>query len=121
MSLTAELPQVMVGVQVAPPHPIRVRHRAKESMINSQLLGHAEPIHFSKGLSKVLLKYSGTHPGSALFQGWNGPETWFPRGWLPERNIFQSRCGYGGSEWRRFDLARGGQKCAPYMADHLCC
>lgn len=44
--LSTELPQMVVGMEVSPPHPFQIRHRAKKSMIDSHLLWIAEPVQF---------------------------------------------------------------------------
>jgi hypothetical protein len=49
--LSSELPEMMIGMQIAPPHPILMRHRAKKRVVAQCLVRPAEPFHFGKRFS----------------------------------------------------------------------
>ena len=119
--LSAELPQVVVGMQVSPAHPISIRHRTKESMVNTNLVRLAEPVHFSKSVSKILLEAAGTHSRRTLLQRRKSPEVVFPLDRLPKRVGLQNRARHRYDDRTRLYLAHSGKKGTPHMADHFCC
>lgn len=75
-SLPAELPQVMVGVQIAPAKPFRSRHWAEDWMRDRKIYGGAtKTVEHGEKMLAVVFKYDWCRSAVTLFHLWASWDT----------------------------------------------